>query len=67
MFFCKNYYKILQNYYNDIKLQNRGYFSEKQGYYYDNRIQVKYTSKWGVRIAGMVFQTRSGEQESIGH
>ena len=26
---------------------------------YDNRIRVKYTAKWGVQIAGMIFQTRS--------
>ena len=26
---------------------------------YDNRIWVKYTAKWGVQIAGMIFQTRS--------
>ena len=24
---------------------------------YDNRIRVKYTAKWGVQIAGMIFQT----------
>ena len=28
---------------------------------YGNRIRVKYTAKWGVQIAGMVFQTRSRE------
>jgi hypothetical protein len=26
---------------------------------YDNRIWTKYTAKWGVQIAGMIFQTRS--------
>ncbi len=26
---------------------------------YDNRIRVKYTAKWGVQIAGMIFQTGS--------
>ncbi|MGO5543479.1 DUF6783 domain-containing protein [Blautia sp. HCP3S3_H10_1] len=26
---------------------------------YDNRIRVKYTAKWGVQIAGMIFQTDS--------
>ena len=26
---------------------------------YDNRIRTKYTAKWGVQIAGMIFQTRS--------
>ena len=26
---------------------------------YVNRIRVKYTAKWGVQIAGMIFQTRS--------
>ena len=26
---------------------------------YDNRIRVKYTAKWGVQIAGMIFQTHS--------
>ena len=26
---------------------------------YGNRIRVKYTAKWGVQIAGMIFQTRS--------
>ena len=25
---------------------------------YDNRIRAKYTAKWGVQIAGMIFQTR---------
>ena len=29
---------------------------------YDNRIRTKYTAKWGVQIAGMIFQTRSGIQ-----
>ncbi|MEQ2747500.1 DUF6783 domain-containing protein, partial [Blautia wexlerae] len=24
---------------------------------YDNRIRTKYTAKWGVQIAGMIFQT----------
>ena len=28
---------------------------------YGNRIRVKYTAKWGVQIAVMVFQTRSRE------
>ena len=32
---------------------------------YDNRIRVKYTAKWGVQIAGMIFQTRSGIMEMI--
>jgi len=27
---------------------------------YGNRIRAKYTAKWGVQIAGMIFQTRSG-------
>ena len=26
---------------------------------YDNRIRVKSPAKWGVQIAGMIFQTRS--------
>ena len=26
---------------------------------YGNRIWTKYTAKWGVQIAGMIFQTRS--------
>ena len=26
---------------------------------YDNRIRVKYTAKWGVQIAGLIFQTGS--------
>ena len=26
---------------------------------YGNRIRVKYTAKWGVQLAGMIFQTRS--------
>ena len=26
---------------------------------YDNRIRAKYTAKWGVQIAGMIFQTSS--------
>ena len=30
---------------------------------YGNRIRAKYTAKWGVQIAGMIFQTRS----SAGH
>ena len=29
---------------------------------YGNRIRVKYTAKWGVQIAGMIFQTRSRSQ-----
>ena len=30
---------------------------------YGNRIRTKYTAKWGVQIAGMIFQTHS---EKIG-
>ncbi|WP_347708514.1 DUF6783 domain-containing protein [Ruminococcus sp. J1101004_170508_H5] len=26
---------------------------------YDNRVRAKYTTKWGVQIAGMLFQTGS--------
>ena len=26
---------------------------------YDNRMRVKYTAKWGLQIAEMIFQTRS--------
>ena len=26
---------------------------------YGNRIRVKYTAKWGMQIAGMIFQTGS--------
>ncbi len=29
---------------------------------YDNRIRTKYTAKWGVQIAGMIFQTHSNIQ-----
>ena len=29
---------------------------------HSNRIQEKYTAKWGVQIAGMIFQTRSRQQ-----
>jgi len=28
---------------------------------YGNRIRVKYTAKWGLQIAEMIFQTRSRE------
>ena len=30
---------------------------------YGNRIRVKYTAKWGVQIAGMIFQTRSNPSD----
>ena len=30
---------------------------------YGNCIQVKYPAKWGVQIAGMIFQTRSSPAE----
>ena len=30
---------------------------------YGNRIRAKYTAKWGVQIAGMIFQTRSSPAE----
>ena len=30
---------------------------------YINRMKVKYAAKWGVQIAGMIFQTRSKEEE----
>ena len=36
---------------------------------YGNRIRAKYTAKWGVQIAGMIFQTRSriiAESEDAG-
>ena len=29
---------------------------------YDNRIRTKYTAKWDVQIAGMIFQTRSKKE-----
>ena len=32
---------------------------------YDNRIRVKYTAKWGVQIAGMIFQTGSKIHQSF--
>ena len=32
---------------------------------YDNRIWAKYTAKWGVQIAGMIFQTRSKARNKI--
>ena len=32
---------------------------------YGNRIRVKYTAKWGVQIAGTIFQTGSGETPEI--
>ncbi|WP_334303977.1 DUF6783 domain-containing protein [Blautia wexlerae] len=31
---------------------------------YGNCIRVKYPAKWGVQIAGMIFQTRSRSQSS---
>ncbi len=35
---------------------------------YGNRIRVKYTAKWGVQIAGMIFQTRSTiRDENVRH
>ena len=34
---------------------------------YDNRIRVKYTAKWGVQIAGMIFQTGSRACRSREH
>ena len=30
---------------------------------YGNRIRAKYTAKWGVQIAGMIFQTRSNHSD----
>ena len=33
---------------------------------YGNRIRVKYTAKWGVQIAGMIFQTGSSKGETVG-
>ena len=32
---------------------------------YDNRIRTKYTAKWGVQIAGMIFQTRSNTYSNL--
>ena len=29
---------------------------------YGNRMRVKYTAKWGLQIAEMIFQTRSSQQ-----
>ena len=34
---------------------------------YGNRIRVKYTAKWGVQIAGMIFQTRSSHGVNGNH
>ena len=31
---------------------------------YGNRIRAKYTAKWGVQIAGMIFQTGSKTSEN---
>uniref|UniRef100_UPI003522D4EC DUF6783 domain-containing protein n=1 Tax=Blautia faecicola TaxID=2509240 RepID=UPI003522D4EC len=31
---------------------------------YGNRIRVKYTAKWGLQIAKMIFQTRSSSKGS---
>ena len=31
---------------------------------YDNRIRMKYTAKWGVQIAGMIFQTGSSTKKA---
>ena len=31
---------------------------------YGNRMRVKYTAKWGLQIAGMIFQTRSSTSVS---
>lgn len=31
---------------------------------YGNRMRVKYTAKWGLQIAEMIFQTRSRSQSS---
>ena len=32
---------------------------------YDNRIRAKYTAKWGVQIAGMIFQTRFSVKKQL--
>ena len=32
---------------------------------YGNRMRVKYTAKWGLQIAEMIFQTRSSHQGLI--
>ena len=32
---------------------------------YGNRIRVKYTAKWGVQIAGMIFQTGSSTAPKV--
>ncbi|WP_373120524.1 DUF6783 domain-containing protein [Ruminococcus sp. Marseille-P328] len=32
---------------------------------YDNRIRVKYTAKWSVQIAGMIFQTGSSTAPKV--
>ncbi len=32
---------------------------------YVNRMKAKYTAKWGVQIAGMIFQTRSKIQITV--
>ena len=34
---------------------------------YGNRIRVKYTAKWGVQIAGMIFQTHSSVKDIYNH
>ena len=33
---------------------------------YGNRIRVKSPAKWGVQIAGMIFQTRSNREWFLG-
>ncbi|CCY31716.1 sulfate adenylyltransferase subunit 2 [Ruminococcus sp. CAG:60] len=47
--FCKMYVTICGRFYPD----------EGAVAGYDNRIRVKYNAKWGVQIAGMIFQTGS--------
>ena len=32
---------------------------------YGNRIRVKYTAKWGVQIAGMIFQMTENRREQL--
>ena len=53
--FCKMYATICGRFY-----LNKGGVAG-----YVNRMKVKYTAKWGVQIAGMIFQTRSRNDSKL--
>ena len=58
---CKTFRACLKNGFRKLRVPVCGRFCPNEGGVagYGNRMRVKYTAKWGLQIAEMIFQTRS--------